>query len=143
MSAHHAKWVSLFPTRRAIPEELQIGRTEIIEAIEGMVVAGSSVLLLEERRIGKSSVALAVVNRIRNQSDQGALGIHLDLRYDTGYSAAVAKQLLSQARAQGADRRVAALLRRGKLSQDRREHPRSHPGGRQELWSRGRDRSRV
>jgi hypothetical protein len=116
MAARHAKFVGLFPTARAIPEEMQIGRTATIDTLEGVVLGGTSVLLLERRRIGKSSVALAVVSRVRSAAEQGALALHVDLRYGTRDSVAVARELLSQARSQGADRRVALLHQRGKLS---------------------------
>jgi hypothetical protein len=51
MAQRHAKFIGLFPTARAIPEELQIGRADTINAVEAMVVGGQSALLLEERRI--------------------------------------------------------------------------------------------
>lgn len=115
MAARHTKFVGLFPTARAIPEALQIGRTDTIDTVEAMVLGGQSVLLLEERRIGKSSVALAVIERVRT-SEGDALALDVDLRYGARTSSAAARELLSQARAQGADRRVALLHHRGRLS---------------------------
>jgi len=120
MAARHTKHIALFPTARAIPEALQIGRADLISEIEAMVLNGTSVLLLEERRIGKSSVGTAVIERIRAGSE-GALGINLDLRYASRNSAALAREMLVQARSQGADRQVELLLNRNRLSRAGRE----------------------
>jgi hypothetical protein len=120
MAARHAQYVGLFPTARAIPEALQIGRTELISEIEAMVLNGTSVLLLEERRIGKSSVGSAVIERVR-AGDEGALAISLDLRYVSRSSAALAREMLVQARSQGADRHVGLLLNRNRLTRAGRE----------------------
>jgi hypothetical protein len=98
----------LFPTSRAISEPLQIGRTNAIDQLLAWALAGTSVLLLEERRIGKSSVALAVLDRIRNAGD-GTLALHADLRDGVGDSVALVRKLLDQAATQDAGGRITAL----------------------------------
>jgi hypothetical protein len=107
--------LSLFPTSRAISEPLQIGRTGAIDQLLAWVLAGTSVLLLEERRIGKSSVALAVLDRIRD-ADDGTLALHADLRDGVGDSVALVRKLLDQAAGQGAGARITALAAKNKLA---------------------------
>jgi hypothetical protein len=107
--------LSLFPTSRAISEPLQIGRTGAIDQLLAWALAGTSVLLLEERRIGKSSVALAVLDRIRD-ADDGTLALHADLRDGVGDSVALVRKLLDQAATQDAGRRITALAAKNKLA---------------------------
>jgi hypothetical protein len=109
--------LSLFPTSRAISEPLQIGRTGAIDQLLAWALAGTSVLLLEERRIGKSSVALAVLDRIRNAGD-GTLALHADLRDGVGDSVALVRKLLDQATTQDAGTRITALAAKNKLARN-------------------------
>jgi hypothetical protein len=68
-----------FPTEGVVPEHRQIGR---LPAIEGLVrrlrVAGQHWALIDARRIGKSSVALAALERLAGES--GIVTIEVDLR---------------------------------------------------------------
>jgi 3D (Asp-Asp-Asp) domain-containing protein len=109
--------LSLFPTSRAISEPLQIGRTGAIDQLLAWALAGTNVLLLEERRIGKSSVALAVLDRIRNAGD-GTLALHADLRDGVGDSVALVRKLLDQAATQDAGTRITALAAKNKLARN-------------------------
>src|SRR4051812_16084394 len=57
----------LFPTKGAIKEEQQIGRDAAILDMAERLVAGEDILVVEPRRVGKSSTigfgALAVIQR--------------------------------------------------------------------------------
>ena len=56
--------VALFPTRGAIPEELQIGRASAIGDITSAAEGGTTLIFAEDRRLGKSSMLLAMTDRI-------------------------------------------------------------------------------
>jgi uncharacterized protein len=66
----------LFPVGGRLAEAEQIGRTPAIDNLERICTGGNSALLFDERRVGKSSVAGAVVDRIRSH---GGIGIDIDL----------------------------------------------------------------
>lgn len=102
MASRHIKFSDQFPTARAIPEHLQVGRTAFIDDLEASVLAGSTVLLLEERRVGKSSVATAVLDRIRASDPPSAIALHIDLRDGAGSSKALISRVIAEAKAQNA-----------------------------------------
>lgn len=52
--------VALFPTRGAIPEELQIGRASAIGDMTSTAEGGTTLIFAEDRRLGKSSMLLAM-----------------------------------------------------------------------------------
>lgn len=97
----------LFPTTRAIPEAMQIGRKAFIDSVQGAVVHGANVLLLEERRTGKSSVAHAVIERLRTEEPAGHVGLVVDLTDGAANSEALARELRRQAGQQNALKLVA------------------------------------
>lgn len=68
---------ALFPTHGAIDEERQIGRTETIIALADRLRVGSDALLLEPRRVGKTSVVRAALVRIRLQGSGVTAEINL------------------------------------------------------------------
>ena len=55
----------LFPAGPLLDEEMQIGRGPAIDGLEVRIRDGEKVKLLEPRRVGKSSVAGAVMERLR------------------------------------------------------------------------------
>jgi hypothetical protein len=66
----------LFPVGGRLGEAEQIGRGPAIDDLERICLGGNSALLFDERRVGKSSVAGAVVDRVRVR---GGIGIDIDL----------------------------------------------------------------
>lgn len=105
--------VGLFPTGGAIAEDLQIGRSRVIEQITTHALGGETQLLAEDRHLGKSSVLLAMVNRALREPGDGRLVLSVDLRDGITSSGKLAQLLLTQATQQKAGLRIAALARRG------------------------------
>lgn len=104
----------MFPTSGAIPEELQIGRTSAIGDMTSSAEGGSTLIFAEDRRLGKSSVLLAVTDRIlRGARDRMALSV--DLRDGITDSSVLAATLLAQAAKQSAGAKVKAMTAKGKL----------------------------
>ena len=66
----------LFPIDQPVPEERQVGRRSSIDALERRLTDVSHQWLIGERRIGKTSVAEAVLTRLR---EQGAVALSVDL----------------------------------------------------------------
>ena len=107
--------VALFPTGGAIPEELQIGRSAVIEDLTASAEGGQTLIFAENRHLGKSSLLLAMVDRILATSG-GRKALSVDLRDGIDDSGALAAALLAQADKQGAGRGIAAMVVKGKLS---------------------------
>jgi hypothetical protein len=106
--------IALFPTSGAIPEELQIGREAAIGDITTAAEGGSTLIFAEDRRLGKSSMLLAMTDRVlRDGRDRMALSV--DLRDGIADSDVLAATLLTQAGKQGAGTKVKAMTARGKL----------------------------
>ena len=91
----------IFPTARPVtPEERLIGRKAVIDSLEDEAIAHrTSLLLLEQRRVGKTSLARAVLSRHRRKD---GLAFELDLS-DTALAAPthLSLELAAQARAAG------------------------------------------
>lgn len=104
----------LFPTSGAIPEADQIGRKAVIADLEAYCQGNTSVLLIERRRVGKTSVARAALQRVRT-ADEATLALQVDLRDGIRSGADMATQLLEQAASQGAVSRMTALLARQRV----------------------------
>ncbi|MDA0184914.1 hypothetical protein OJ997_31715 [Solirubrobacter phytolaccae] len=82
------------------PEQRLIGRGPTVDALEHQVVVSrQATLLVRERRAGKTSVALALIDRIRLRDDAWALEV--DLAAPILSSEELAKRLAEQARAAG------------------------------------------
>ena len=106
--------MALFPTGGAIPEELQIGRASAIGDITSAAEGGSTLIFAEDRRLGKSSMLLAMTDRIlRDGKDRVALSV--DLRDGVTDSGVLAATLLTQAAKQGAGAKVKAMTAKGLL----------------------------
>jgi hypothetical protein len=106
--------VALFPTRGAIPEELQIGRASAIGDMTSAAEGGTTLIFAEDRRLGKSSMLLAMTDRIlRDGEDPMALSV--DLRDGITDSGVLAVTLLTQAAKQGAGAKVKAMTAKGLL----------------------------
>jgi hypothetical protein len=101
---------NLFPIDQPVmPEERQIGRRVCIESLENRLAAPAHQWLIGERRIGKTSVAKAVLARMRQQ---GSVAIDIDLsRLQISSSQALAGELSRQAQAAGAGDPAATLAR--------------------------------
>lgn len=67
----------LFPTHGPLDEERQIGRTDTIVALADRLRERDDALLLEPRRVGKTSVVRAALTRARLQ--ERAVTAHVDL----------------------------------------------------------------
>lgn len=107
--------IALFPTGGAIPEELQIGRSGAIADITAAAMGGSTLIFAETRRLGKSSLLLAMTDRIlRDKNDCRALSV--DLRDGVLDSTNLANMLLKQANKQGCGAKVKRMVTRGKLA---------------------------
>ncbi len=116
MPVSRAEAVALFPTGGAIPEELQIGRSAVIDDLTAAATGGSTLIFAEARRLGKSSLLLAMTDRIlRDAKDRIALSV--DLRDGVANSGVLASTLLTQANKQGAGAAVKAMATKNKLSQ--------------------------
>jgi hypothetical protein len=116
--------VALFPTGGAIAEDLQIGRSRVIEQITTHALGGETQFLAEDRHLGKSSVLLAMVNRALREPQDGRLVLSVDLRDGITSSGKLAQILLTQAAQQKAGLKIGALAKRGalaRLSQPARE----------------------
>lgn len=106
--------MALFPTSGAIPEELQIGRALAIGDMTTAAEGGSTLIFAEDRRLGKSSMLLAMTDRIlRGGQDRMALSV--DLRDGIAGSGVLAATLLTQADKQGAGAKVKAMSAKGRL----------------------------
>jgi hypothetical protein len=66
----------LFPIDQPVPEGRQVGRRSSIDALERRLWGVSHQWLIGQRRIGKTSVAEAVLARLR---EQGAVALSVDL----------------------------------------------------------------
>src|SRR4051794_39785003 len=93
---------NLFPVDRTIPERLQIGRAEAIEQILERVIDGGNLLVIEARRVGKSS-AIRNGALVHARDRFGAVTAVADLRAaGIDNPAALAHTLLVEATATGA-----------------------------------------
>lgn len=108
--------VGLFPTGGAIPEDLQIGRSQVIEQITAHALGGQTQFLAEDRHLGKSSVLLAMVDRALGEAGRDCLVLSVDLRDGIGSSKRLAQVLLTQATQQNAGLKIAALAKRGAIA---------------------------
>jgi len=89
----------LFPVDQPVPEERQIGRKSSIDALERRLLGVSHQWMIGERRIGKTSVAQAVLARMRNL---GAVVLDVDLtKLGMITSDNLASEIVGQARAAG------------------------------------------
>ncbi len=80
-----------------MPEERQIGRTSAIEGLEGRLLTIAHQWLIGERRIGKTSVAKAVLARLRRR---GSLALDVDLtRRELSSPEGLAGEIARQAQA--------------------------------------------
>lgn len=69
----------LFPVKGAIPESQQIGRDEAIQAVVQRLVAGEDILVIEPRRVGKSStIGYGALPHVRDE--YGGVVASVDLR---------------------------------------------------------------
>lgn len=105
-----------FPIDEPImPEARQIGRGPCIERLEQRLATPANQWLIGERRIGKTSVAKAVLARVRKR---GSVAIDIDLsNLEISTAAALAGQIARQAQAARAGEALAqtrGLLRRGR-----------------------------
>lgn len=91
----------LFPIDQPVmPEGRQIGRRPTIERLGSKLASPTHVWLLGERRIGKTSVAKAVLARSR---EAGSVALEVDLsRPDITSAQALAGDIARQAQAAGA-----------------------------------------
>lgn len=89
-----------FPVGAPIrPETRQIGRAPTIDALHAQVVVGGQhTLMLADRRVGKTSMAWAILDRVRGSDDAWALEVDLS-RGPIFSSALLADRLAEQARA--------------------------------------------
>lgn len=115
MPLSRAEAVALFPTGGAIPEELQIGRSAAIEDLTAAAEGGQTLIFAENRHLGKSSLLLAMVDRVL-ASNTGRKALSVDLRDGIDSSGALATALLTQADKQGAGTGVKTMIVKGKLS---------------------------
>jgi hypothetical protein len=115
MPLSRAEAVALFPTGGAIPEELQIGRSAVIEDLTASAEGGQTLIFAENRHLGKSSLLLAMVDRVLARG-KCRKALSVDLRDGIDNSGALAAALLAQADRQGAGRSIAAMVVKGKLS---------------------------
>lgn len=101
------------------PEARLIGREGVVKRLAFVVLGqGTPTWLIGVRRIGKTSLALAVVERHR---DAGGWALHVDLSAGISNSAVLADRLAEQARAAGikaSGERAAAARKKVKLSSD-------------------------
>ncbi|HTA13188.1 MAG TPA: hypothetical protein VK765_07175 [Solirubrobacteraceae bacterium] len=93
---------------------MQIGRASAIDNMTAAAEGGSTLLFAEDRHLGKSSMLLAVTERIlRDGEDRIALSV--DLRDGITDSGVLAATLLAQAGKQGAGAKVKAMTAKGLL----------------------------
>ena len=107
--------IALFPTGGAIPEELQIGRSQAIVDLTAASEGGQTLIFAEDRRLGKSSLLLAMTDRVL-AANNDRMALSVDLRDGIDSSDTLAAALLAQADKQGAGRNVKGLVVKGKLS---------------------------
>jgi hypothetical protein len=100
----------LFPTDGIVPEERQIGRGGAIQRLTKRLVGGRNTLLLEPRRVGKTSVALAALQHARDEHQ--AIALHLDLVDGTRTPKQMVVGIVKQAGEQGSGKATARLKRR-------------------------------
>lgn len=100
----------IFPIDQPImPEQRQIGRRSSIDGLEKRLVAAVHQWLLGERRIGKTSVAKAVLARLRKQ---GSVAIDVDLtKLHVSTTGGLAGEIARQAQAAGAGEGLAGARR--------------------------------
>ncbi|HEY2159986.1 MAG TPA: hypothetical protein VGH24_01660 [Solirubrobacteraceae bacterium] len=79
-----AKW---FPTDSPVPADSMIGRGHDVEELAASLLAGTNVVLAGPRRTGKTSVAYAALERVRQEGVYTA-GVELFRRRDTADLAA-------------------------------------------------------
>ena len=63
---------SLFPTDVPVPADMMIGRRGDVEEIAGALARGTNIVLVGSRRTGKTSVAEAVLDRLRRSGSYTA-----------------------------------------------------------------------
>ncbi len=107
--------IALFPTGGAIPEELQIGRSQAIADLTAASEGGQTLIFAEDRRLGKSSLLLAMTDRVL-AANKDRMALSVDLRDGVDSSDALATALLTQAGKQGAGASVRGMVVKGKLS---------------------------
>lgn len=115
MPLSRAEAIALFPTGGAIPEALQIGRTQVITDLTAASAGGQTLIFAENRHLGKSSLLLAMTDRVQATGKDRAV-LSVDLRDGIDGSAALAATLLAQANKQGAGAGVRAMVVKGRLS---------------------------
>ncbi|HET7443393.1 MAG TPA: hypothetical protein VFJ57_01900 [Solirubrobacterales bacterium] len=102
-----------------MPEERQIGRTASIDRLQAALMTPAHQWMIGERRIGKTSVAKAVLARFRRE---GAVALDIDLsRPGVADAAALAGEIARQAQAAGVGNEPAA---RKILGFTKKERPR-------------------
>lgn len=119
-----SRLTEIFPAGPPISEQLQIGRLPAIEGLEARMHDREKVKLLEPRRVGKSSVADAVVDRLRAASVPTA---SIDLAELGGGASEAAEALAAQlapglaavSRARRAGGWLASLLANGSQGDER------------------------
>lgn len=116
----------MFPVKGAIPESQQIGREQVVRDLAERLVSGDDILMIEPRRVGKSStLGLGALSHVR--AEYGGVVAQVDLRQAALHDASgLADALVRSAVASGAGRpvqreqakRVARLTKR--LTEGRR-----------------------
>ncbi len=102
----------LFPTESVVPEERQIGRAGDIRRLTRRMAGRKNTLLMDERRVGKTSTALASLDHCA--SELGAVTLHVDLVFSAARTPrAMLDELLRQAAEQDVGRAI-SCLRRGR-----------------------------
>lgn len=111
--------IILFPIDQPVmPEDRQIGRGPSIDALQTALKSAAHQWMIGERRIGKTSVAKAVLSRLRGE---GAVALDVDLsRIRISSSDDLAAEIAGQAQAAG----VGDTSREGQISSFVRRHRR-------------------
>jgi hypothetical protein len=110
-----AEIIALFPTGGAIPEELQIGRSQAIADLTAASEGGQTLIFAEDRHLGKSSLLLAMTNRVL-AVEGNCKALSVDLRDGISDSEALAEAFLNQANRQHAGLSIKAMFVKNKLS---------------------------
>jgi len=97
----------LFPTESVVPEERQIGRSGDIARLTKRMADRKNTLLLDARRVGKTSTALASLQHCA--SELGAVTLHVDLVFST---ARTPRAMIDELLAQAAQQNVGSAIRR-------------------------------
>jgi hypothetical protein len=101
-----------------MPEERQIGRLSSIDSLEARLLGVAHLWLIGERRIGKTSVARAVLDRLR---ERGFVTLDVDLsKLGTIDFPDLAAEIAARARAAGGGDRVESIGRVRQLARGRR-----------------------